>query len=100
MNSLQMIEYLRRVHNQLLHQDYLDHICRYDHWELTNIRINSVNSDLIDLDLAKVKAYSLLWPATVPPVVVADGVILDGYHRVTVAKAQGQMMITAWIGRT
>ena len=100
MNSLQMIEYLRRVHDQLLHQDYLDHICSYDRWELDNIRINSVNSDLIDLDLAKVKAYSLLWPSTVPPVVVADGVILDGYHRVTVAKTQGHKFISAWIGRT
>ena len=100
MNAEQMIEYLRRVHNQLLHQDYLDHINSYQHWELDNIRINSVNSDLIDLDLAKVKAYSLLWPSTVPPVVVADGVILDGYHRVTVAKTQGHKFITAWIGRT
>ena len=100
MNSLQMIEYLRRVHDQLLHQDYLDHICRYRHWELTNIRINSVNSDLVNLDLTKLEAYSSLDTGTVPPVVVADGVILDGYHRVTVAKAQGQMMITAWIGRT
>ena len=100
MNAEQMIEYLRRVHYRDLHQDYLDHICSYDHWELDNIRINSVNSDLIDLDLAKLKAYSLLWPSSVPPVVVADGVILDGYHRVTVAKTQGHKFISAWIGRT
>ena len=100
MNAEQMIEYLRRVHYRDLHQDYLDHIRRYHRWELTNIRINSLNSDLIDLDQDKLNTYSLLWPSSVPPVVVADGVILDGYHRVTVAKAQGQMMITAWIGRT
>ena len=100
MNRVQMIEYLRRVHDQLLHQDYLDHISSYRHWELSNIRINSVNSDLVNLDLTKLEAYSSLDTGTVPPVVVADGVILDGYHRVTVAKAQGQMMITAWIGRT
>ena len=98
MNAEQMIEYLRRVHYRDLHQDYIDHICSYDRWELTNIRINSVNSNLIDLDLAKVKAYSRLWPSTVPPVVVADGVILDGYHRVTVAKTQGHKFISAWIG--
>ena len=100
MNAEQMIEYLRTVHYRDLHQDYIDHICRYDRWELDNIRINSVNSNLIDIDLAKVKAYSLLWSATVPPVVVADGVILDGYHRVTVAKTQGKKFMTAWIGRT
>ena len=100
MNAEQMIEYLRTVHYRDLHQDYLDHIRSYDRWELDNIRINSVNSNLIDIDLAKVKAYSLLWPSTVPPVVVADGVILDGYHRVTVAKTQGHKFISAWIGRT
>ena len=100
MNAEQMIEYLRQVHYRDLHQDYLDHIGSYDRWELTNINITSFNSDLIDLDLDKLKAYSELWPSTVPPVVVADGVILDGYHRVTVAKTQGHKFISAWIGRT
>ena len=95
-----MIEYLRRVHDQLLHEDYLDHISSYRHWELANIRVNSVNSDLVNLDLTKLEAYSSLDTGTVPPVVVADGVILDGYHRVTVAKAQGQIRITAWIGHS
>ena len=95
-----MIEYLRRVHDQLLHEDYLDHISSYHHWELSNIRINSLNSNLIDLDQDKLNTYSRLWPSTVPPIVVADGVILDGYHRVTVAKTQGKKFMTAWIGRT
>ena len=95
-----MIEYLRRVHDQLLHQDYLDHINSYQHWELSNININRINSDLVNLDLTKLEAYSSLDTGTVPPVVVADGVILDGYHRVTVAKTQGHTFISAWIGRT
>ena len=100
MNAEQMIEYLRRTHYRDLHQDYIDHICSYDHWELSNIRINSLNSNLIDIDQDKLNTYSRLWPSTVPPIVVADGVILDGYHRVTVAKTQGKKFMTAWIGRT
>ena len=100
MNAEQMVEYLRRVHYRDLHQDYIDHIRSYDRWELDNIRINSVNSDLVNLDLTKLEAYSSLDTGTVPPVVVADGVILDGYHRVTVAKTQGHKFISAWIGRT
>ena len=100
MNAEQMIEYLRRVHYRDLHQDYIDHISSYDHWELSNIRINSLNSNLIDIDQDKLNTYSRLWPSSVPPVVVADGVILDGYHRVTVAKTQGKKFMTAWIGRT
>ena len=100
MNAEQMIEYLRRVHYRDLHQDYIDHISSYRHWELSNINITELNSDLIDLDQNKLNTYSLLWPSSVPPVVVADGVILDGYHRVTVAKTQGHKFISAWIGRT
>ena len=100
MNAEQMIKYLRRVHYRDLHQDYIDHISSYHRWELDNIRITSLNSNLIDLDTNKVKAYSKLWPSSVPPIVVADGVILDGYHRVTVARAQGHTFITAWIGYT
>ena len=100
MNSQQMIEYLRCTHNRELHQDYENHINSYDRFELSTIDINTVNSDLVDIDTNKVRAYSSLDTRTVPAIVVADGVILDGYHRVTVARAQGQMTITAWIGYT
>lgn len=100
MNPVQMTAYLRHTHNRDLHQDYLDHICSYDVFELSTININTVNSDLIDLDTHKVKAYSKLDYSTVPPIVVADGVILDGYHRVTVARAQGRKNILAYVGKT
>ena len=100
MNTEQMIEYLRSTHNKDLHQDYLDHIGSYDSFELSWILVDDVNSDLVNINTNKVSLYSLLDESTVPPIVVADGVIIDGYHRVTVAKAQGQMTIPAWIGHT
>ena len=98
MNTEQMINYLRSTHNKDLHQDYLDHIRSYDSFELSWILVDDVNSDLVNINTNKVSLYSLLDESTVPPIVVADGVIIDGYHRVTVAKAQGQMTIPAWIG--
>ena len=98
MNTEQMINYLRSTHNKALHQDYLDHIRSYDSFELSWILVDDVNSDLVNINTNKVSLYSLLDESTVPPIVVADGVIIDGYHRVTVAKAQGQMTIPAWIG--
>ena len=98
MNTEQMINYLRSTHNKDLHRDYLNHILSYDSFELSWILVDDVNSDLVNINTNKVSLYSLLDKSTVPPIVVADGVILDGYHRVTVAKAQGQMTIPAWIG--
>jgi ParB-like chromosome segregation protein Spo0J len=33
-----------------------------------------------------------------PPIVMGEGYILDGYHRVTVAKALGASTIKAYVG--
>ena len=105
----QMIEYLRSVHSSTLHLDYVNHIHSYDSFLLSTINIDSllsvinidsIDSNLVDIDLDKVKAYSLLDESTVPPIVVADGVILDGYHRVTVAKTQGKKYMSAYTGVT
>lgn len=99
-NASQMIEYLRSTHASTLHKDYVDHINTYDTFELSTIDINSIPSDCVDIDEDKVKAYDSLDESTVPPVVVADGVILDGYHRVAVAKMQGKTCISAYVGVT
>ena len=96
----QMIEYLQKTHDSTLHLDYINHIHSYDSFLLSTINIDAIDSNSIDIDidLDKVKAYSTLDESTVPPVVVADGVILDGYHRVTVAKSQGKTDILAYVG--
>ena len=98
----QMIEYLQKTHDSTLHLDYVNHINTYDSFLLSTINITTLNSDSIDIDidLDKVKAYSTLDESTVPPIVVADGVILDGYHRVSVAKTQGKKYMSAYIGVT
>jgi hypothetical protein len=96
----QMIEYLQKTHASTLHLDYVNHIHSYDSFLLSTININTLNSDSVDIDLDKVKAYSTLDESTVPPIVVADGVILDGYHRVSVAKTQGKKYMSAYIGVT
>ena len=98
MNPQEMTAYLRHTHLQDLHQDYLDHINSFASFTLQPILVNSINSDLVDIDKNKVNLYSELDYSTVPPIVVADGVILDGYHRVTVAKAQGRQSILAYVG--
>ena len=99
-NASQMIEYLRSTHSPTLHKDYVDHIRTYDSFLLSTIDIDSVDSGCVDIDEDKVKAYHSLDESTVPPVVIADGVILDGYHRVRVAKMQGKTHIDAYIGTT
>ena len=99
-NASQMIEYLQKTHATNLHLDYINHIRTYASFELSTINIDRIDSDRVDLDAGKLEAYSLLDDQTVPPVVVADGVILDGYHRVTVAKSQGKTSVAAWIGLT
>ena len=99
-NASQMIEYLQKTHDSNLHKDYENHINTYASFELSTINIDSIDSNRVDLDASKLEAYSLLDASTVPPIVVADGVILDGYHRVTVAKSQGKTHIAAYIGLT
>ena len=99
-NASQMIEYLQKTHATNLHKDYENHIRTYASFELSTINIDTIDSDRVDLDASKLEAYSELDDQTVPPIVVADGVILDGYHRVTVAKSQGKTHIAAYIGLT
>ena len=99
-NASQMIEYLQKTHDSNLHKDYENHINTYASFELSTINIDTIDSNRVDLDAGKLDAYSLLDASTVPPIVVADGVILDGYHRVTVAKSQGKTHIAAYIGLT
>ena len=99
-NASQMIEYIRHYHESDLHKDYTDHIRTYDWFERTTIDINSIPSDGVDLDTDKVNSYSDLDDREVPSIVIADGVILDGYHRVTVAKTKGKTHISAYVGVT
>jgi hypothetical protein len=98
LNPQEMTAYLRHTHDKDLHQDYLDHINSFTSFTLQPILVNSINSDLVDIDKNKVNLYSELDNSTVPPIVVANGVILDGYHRVTVARAQGRESILAYVG--
>ena len=98
MDKTQMIEYLKQNHNTDLHQDYLAYVNSFDSFELQTIQLNSVNTDLCELDQSKLVEYSKLDFNSSPPIVVGNGYIIDGYHRVNVALGSNKTEINAWVG--
>jgi hypothetical protein len=98
MSTKDMIAYLKQHHDKNLHQDYLDHINTFSKFVLQNIPVNSIKTDLPELDRAKVEQYKQMDFSKAPPIVMGGGYILDGYHRANVAKALGIPSIKAYVG--
>lgn len=98
MSTKDMIAYLRQHHDTNLHQDYLNHINTFSKFVLQNVPVNSIKTDLPKLDREKVEQYKQMDFSKAPPIVMGGGYILDGYHRVNVAKALGIPTIKAYVG--
>jgi hypothetical protein len=99
MSSDEMIAYLRQHHDANLHQDYIDHIHSFDGFVLRDIPIASIaKTELAGLEPAKVEQYKGMDFSKSPPIVMGGGYILDGYHRVSVAKALGVPSIKGYVG--
>lgn len=98
MSTADMIAYLRQHHDKNLHQDYLNYINKFDTFELRDVPINSINTDLPKLEKEKVEKYGQMDFSKAPPIVMGDGYILDGFHRANVAKSLGIPSIKAYVG--
>ena len=97
MSTVDMIAYLRQHHDKNLHQDYLDHINTFSEFVLQTVTVKSIPCALPGLDHTKVEQYKKMDLNKAPPIVIGEGYILDGYHRVTVAKALGASTIKAYV---
>jgi len=94
-----IIGYIRKYHDSNLHSDYTDYITNtFTGFELKDIPVNSIKTDLPKLDSSKVEQYKTMDFSKAPPIVIGDGFILDGYHRANVAKALGIPTIKAYVG--
>ena len=98
MSTEDMIAYLKQHHDTNLHPDYLAHLNTFSSFVLKNIPINSIKSDLSGLDKSKVEQYRKMDFSKAPPIVMGDGYILDGYHRVNAAMAMGIPTIKGYVG--
>lgn len=94
-----MINYLKTHHDKNLHSDYVSYIENsFDQFELRNIDVSSISSELEHLDKSKVDRYRQMDFSKAPPIVIGGEHILDGYHRVNAAKALGIKKIKAYVG--
>ena len=94
-----MINYIRKHHDNNLHSDYTNYITNtFIAFELKDVPVNSIKTELPKLDQAKVEQYKQMDFSKAPPIVIGDGFILDGYHRANVAKALGIPTIRAYVG--
>jgi hypothetical protein len=91
--------YIKKYHAANLHQDYLNNLNTFDKFILKDIRIKSLKLKLTGLDRAKVETYKNMPFDTIPPIVIGEGNVLDGYHRATAAKELGIPTIKAYIGK-
>jgi hypothetical protein len=93
-----IIDYIRDHHNPNLHPDYLEHLNTFSGFVLKDIPVAEIKADLPKLDKEKVEKYKKMDFSKAPPIVMGDGFILDGYHRVNVANALNIPTIQAYIG--
>lgn len=94
------LAYLKKVMGTESHQDWRNWIINNnEYFVLKNIPVNSLKSDLSGLDKANVEKYKQMDFSKAPPIVVdSSGNIIDGYHRVNVAKALKVPALKAWVG--
>jgi hypothetical protein len=92
--------YIKKHHDENLHPDYLEYLNSFTGFELKNVPVASIKSELPKLDKAKVEQYKTMDFSKAPPIVLdgTTGFIIDGYHRVNVAKALGIPSIKAYVG--
>lgn len=93
-----MIDYLKQHHSEDLHKDYIDLVLSFDSFQLQHIQLSDVCTRLPGLDPHKVLSYVELSSELVPPIVVGDGYIIDGYHRANAALQSNKSGIDAWVG--
>lgn len=101
LSSEEMVNYLRKHHDPNLHTkypEYIDYIKTFTKYVLKSVPLNDIKTDLPMLDKSKVEEYKKMDFSTSPPIVLADGYILDGYHRANVAKSLGLPTIQAYVG--
>jgi hypothetical protein len=91
-------QYIATQDGRVLHQDYIDYIDTFKGFTLEKIPTDSIKSDLEGLDHSKVDRYKEMDLTNSPAVVIADGYILDGYHRVNAAKAMKIPYMKAYVG--
>ncbi len=94
------LAYLKKIMGTESHEDWRNHIINTnEYFVLKDIPVNSLRSDLSGLDKANVEKYKQMDFSKAPPIVIgSDGNILDGYHRVNVAKALKVPTLKAWVG--
>jgi hypothetical protein len=92
-------KYIMAHDGRPLHQDYVDYIDTFKGFRLyEEIPVSSIKSDLEGLDSEKVDRYRTMDLAKAPPIVLGDGYILDGYHRVNAVKAAKLPYIKGYVG--
>jgi GNAT superfamily N-acetyltransferase/predicted nucleotidyltransferase len=100
MSVTDILAYLRKVMDVAPHPDWRDHITNTnDYFELKTVPVKSLKSELSGLNRENVEKYKKMDFSKAPPIVIgSDGHILDGYHRVNVAKALEIPTIRAYVG--
>lgn len=101
LSSEEMVDYLRKHHDPNLHTkypEYIDYVKTFTKYVLKSVPLDDIIMDLPMLDKSKVEEYEKMDFSTSPPIVLADGHILDGYHRANAAKAFRLPTIQAYVG--
>lgn len=94
------LAYLQKVMGTESHEDWRNHIVNTnEYFVLKQVPVASLKSDLSGLNKDNVEKYKQMDFSKAPPIVIgSDGNILDGYHRVNVAKALNIPTLKAWVG--
>ncbi len=99
MSVQDILIYLKNVMGTTSHEDWRNNIVNTnDHFVLMTIPLNSLMSNLSNLNQANVEKYKQMNTKAPLIVIGSDGNIIDGYHRVNAMKELKVTTIEAWVG--
>jgi hypothetical protein len=99
-DSREIADYVQNHSTYDVDYELIDEIYRGMHAVLRKVpllQIDPGHADSNISDPAKTKRYMKMDPATMPPILIEDGVVVDGHHRYRVAKKLGLTEIWCYV---
>ena len=107
METKEIIEYLIELNHTYLEGDYIDYLKTNYYFILKSIKLNELEKNIdhnwrqtrSQFEKERIEKYKKLDINNMPPILVINNTIVDGYHRYCVAKECGKNEMIAYVNR-
>lgn len=90
-------QHIKKYDSKHFNQAFLRIIHRYKFWTLENVSVEKIDLESLWLNHGNIQLYKRFDPSTMPPIVMAEGKLIDGFHRSAAAKELNLQTIKAYV---